>query len=95
MSTGPLSHPIGQDEPKRYRVGQVIEAKPGIFRRSRAIVLRGYYIVVARKVDAEGQVVETTTVFKPALQYDRAVLSTNKYRPHQGKKETLRRLARV
>jgi ribosomal protein S17 len=79
--------------PAQHRVGDVIQTVPSVRRVSRTKAFRGYLLTIFRGVKEDGTL-DTFDVFKPAHLYDRAVLATNKYQPHQGKREIARRLAK-
>ena len=71
-------------------VGEILKAEPGLKRVSRTKLYKGYLVTFVKAINDDGTL-ETEQVFKPVSQYDRAYLSTNKYRPHQGKQECVRR----
>ena len=85
------SLPSDQDQPRQHFIGEVIGTQPAVKRVSRRVAFRGYRVFFVKAIKENGEI-ETGEVFKPVRQYDRSVLSSSKYMPHQGERERVRRI---
>jgi dienelactone hydrolase len=86
---------VTEEQPVRHYVGEILGTQPAVKRVSRRVAFRGYRVFVCAEIDENGKPTKQTEFFKPTVQYDRGVLSANRYTPHQGKRECARRLKQI